>query len=297
MKAESMTVVEWQERFATEDACLDYLEKERWGVGFKCPRCSHTQYWYTSGYRLYECKQCYLQTSPTSNTIFHGTKIPLVKWFWAIYFSSVDKGGISASRLSRHLNVSWNTARFMLKRLRACMGDRDQQYLLSGLIELDEALVGGKKSGGKGPADGKARVLVACENRGERAGHLKMEVVDKTNKETVANFSSKTLQSSQDLRTDGCPTLKTLEGPHRVESLVLPPSEVCRWLPWVHVAIANLKRFLLGTYHGVSPEHLQEYLDEFCYRFNRRRFELQIPLRLTKACVSHPRLSVNSVFA
>ncbi len=297
MKAEPMTVVGWQERFATEEACLDYLEKERWKEGFTCPRCTHTEYWYTPGYRLYECKQCYLQTSPISNTIFHATKIPLVKWFWAIYFCTADKGGISDSRLSRHLDVSWKTARFILTRLRQCMGDRDQQYLLSGLIELDEALVGGKKSGGKGPADGKARVLVGCENRGKRAGYLKMQVVEKTNKDTVSDFSKKHLRVSQDVRTDGCPTLKTLEGPHRLESRVLPAKEVCRWLPWVHVAIANLKRFILGTYHGVSPQHLQEYLDEFCYRFNRRRFELQIPLRLINTCLSYPKLHANSVFS
>lgn len=297
MKAESMTLVEWQSRFATEDACLDYLEKERWREGFQCPRCTHTEYWYTPGHRLYECKQCSLQTSPTANTIFHATKVPLVKWFWAIYLCATDKGGISASRLSRQLSVSWPTARFILTRLRQCMGDRDRQYLLSGLIEVDEALVGGKTTGGKGPADGKARVLVACENKGKKAGYLKMKVVPKTNTETVAAFSKDNIHSSQDLRADGCPTLKTLEGEHRVESRVLPPQEVCRWLPWVHIAIANLKRFLLGTYHGVSEHYLQEYLDEFCYRFNRRWVEPQIPLRLTKACLSYPRLIKNPAFS
>jgi len=296
MKAESMTLSEWQTRFSTEEDCLNYLESIRWTEGFCCPKCAQTDFWYTPGYRLYECKQCKFQVSPTSHTIFHCTKVPLVKWFWAIYLCATDKGGVSSSRLSRLLKVSWNTARFMLRRIRECMADRDHQYLLSGLIELDEAFVGGKKPGGKGPADGKTRVLVACENRGKRAGYLKMKMVANTNKETVKTFSASNLQTSQDLRTDGCPTLKTLEGTHRVESQMLPGKEVCRWLPWVHVAIANLKRFLLGTYHGVSGKHLQEYLDEFCYRFNRRRFETQIPLRLLRTCLSHPHLSRESVF-
>lgn len=287
MKQKAMTLVEWQNRFHDEESCLGYLAELRWPDGFSCSHCGGKEAWYVPGHALYDCKYCRKRTSVTAGTLFHATKLPLTAWFVAIYFCAVDKGGISATRLMSYIDVSWNTARLMLAKIRQAMGDRDQGYLLSGLIELDEALVGGKKSGGKGPADGKARVLVACENRGKQAGYLKMQVVDKRNTKTVGDFARQNLQMGQDLRTDGCPTLKTLEGPHRVESLVLPPKEVCRWLPWVHIAIANLKRFLLGTYHGVSGEKLQEYLNEFCYRFNRRQWQLQIPNRLLYACLNH----------
>jgi ISXO2-like transposase domain len=114
-----------------------------------------------------------------------------------------------------------------------------------------------------------------------------MRVVEKLDGDSVKQFAKVAIEPKQDLRTDGSPTLKTLEGTHRVESQVIPPQETHKWLPWVHIAIANLKRFLLGTYHGVSGFHLQEYLDEFCYRFNRRWCELEMPNRLLPACLIH----------
>lgn len=294
MKAESMTLIEWQAKYSDERSCLFHLAELRWPEGYRCCQCNHESYYFIEGYRRFECRSCGEQTSVTAGSLFHATKLPLVKWFTAIYFVSVDKGGISASRLAKYIDVHWTTARNMLKRIRRCMADRDGQYLLSGLIELDDALVGGKTTGGKRGrgAEGKTAILVACEHdaQHQKAGFLKMTVVEHVNSEAVKDFSDNAIESGQDLRTDGSPTLKTLEGTHRVESLVIPPQETHKWLPWVHIAIANLKRFLLGTFHGVSGAHLQEYLDEFCYRFNRRWCELQIPNRLLRICLNHPPL-------
>ncbi len=291
MKAEAMTLIEWQAKYSDERTCLFHLAELRWPDGYLCSKCNHDTYYFLEGYCLFECRACGDHTSVTAGTLFHATKLPLVKWFTAIYFVSVDKGGISASRLSKYIDVDWKTARNMLKRIRLCMADRDRRYLLSGLIELDDAFVGGKTTGGKRGrgAEGKTAILVACENDAEhkKAGFLKMTVVEHVDSEAVKAFSQKAIHSSQDLRTDGSPTLKTLEGTHRVESQVVLPQETHKWLPWVHIAIANLKRYLLGTFHGVSGSHLQEYLDEFCYRFNRRWCELQIPNRLLRICINH----------
>lgn len=291
MKQEAITLLEWQARFSDEESCREHLLAIRWPEGFVCPHCEATEAWYTHGHDLYECKCCRKRTSATAGTLFHSTKIPLTYWFLALYFCAVDKGGISATRLMTYINVSWNTARLMLAKLRTAMGDRDAQYLLQGLIELDDAFVGGKTTGGKRGrgSEKKTPILVACENVAEenRAGFLKMTVVEHVDEQSVKAFAQQVIIPKQDLKTDGSHTLRTLEGEHRLEYQVVPPQESHKWLPWVHIAIANLKRFLLGTYHGVSGGRLQEYLDEFCYRFNRRWCELQIPNRLLHACLIH----------
>jgi len=284
MQQKAVTLLEWQQLFSTEEHCKQHLFELRWPEGFICPHCGHREYWYTLGHELYDCKHCRHRTSVTANTLLHSTKIPLVKWFTAIYFVAVDKGGISASRLSVYVDVSWNTARLMLAKLRKAMQDRDANYLLSGIIELDDGFVGGRGTGGKRGrgSETKTAILVACEQReeGKYAGYLKMQVVPAINQEESHGFCEQAILPNQHLKTDGSPTLKTLKTLHTVSSQVTPPKETGKWLPWVHIAIANLKRFLLGTYHGVSGERLQEYLDEFCYRFNRRSWVLQIPNRL-----------------
>lgn len=291
MKQEAISLREWQERFKDEESCREQLARIRWPEGFVCPYCEGRQAWYTGGHELYECHQCHKRTSVIAGTLFHATKIPLTSWFTAIYLMSVDKGGISATRLQVYLQISWNSASLLLSKLRKAMASQDQQYLLSGLIELDEAFIGGKTTGGKRGrgSEKKTAILVACEQDAQhkRAGFLKMKVVEKVDAQSVKAFSDAAIQPEQDLRTDGSPTLKTLEGDHRVESQAVPPQETHQWLPWVHIAIANLKRFLLGTYHGVSGFHLQKYLDEFCYRFNRRRWQLEIPGRLLHVCLNH----------
>ncbi len=284
-----ITLIEWQKQFSTEEACIEHLTKLRWPEGFVCQKCAHREAWFTPGHDLYDCKKCRYRTSVTAGTLFHSTKVSLVQWFTAIYFVAVDKGGISAERLRQYISVTWNTASSMLNKLRHAMAERDKQYFLSGLIELDDAFVGGKTTGGKRGrgSEKKTAILVACENDAQhrRAGFLKMQVVEHVDTKEVKAFSDKCITPSQDLKTDGSPTLKTLEGEHRVESKVVPPKETSKWLPWVHIAIANLKRYLLGTFHGVSGSHLQKYLDEFCYRFNRRFWLLQIPERLLVSAI------------
>ena len=109
-----------------------------------CPHCGNTTAWYTPGHGLYDWQRCRKRTSVTAGTLFHSSKLPLTYWFTAIYLVAVYKGGVSASRLEAYLGISWQSARLMLARIRQTMGDRDQQYLLSGLIELDEGFVGGK---------------------------------------------------------------------------------------------------------------------------------------------------------
>ena len=126
-----------------------------------------------------------------SGTLFHGSHLPLLKWFWALYFIGSDKGSISALRLSKLIEVNWKTARLMLTKVRAAMGHRDSLYRLSGTIELDDAFVGGKHKGKRGRgAQGKTPVIVACENKHEKAGFIAMKAFKNVNFKTVKEFVS-----------------------------------------------------------------------------------------------------------
>jgi transposase-like protein len=147
MKTESVTLLEWQERFGTEEDCLGQLIHYRWPDGFICPHCGHDKGYFIGGRHIYQCTACARQVSVTTGTIFESSKLPLMKWFWAIYLTASDKGGISALRLAQQVGVSWITAHRMLRKIRQAMGHRDSLYRLEDLIEVDDALVGGRRSG------------------------------------------------------------------------------------------------------------------------------------------------------
>lgn len=289
MKMDQVSFLEWQKLYGTEKTCVDALLAVRWPDGFHCPKCGHDAAHILTTRHLYQCTNCFHQVSATAGTIFHATKLPLVKWFWAIYLVAADKGGISALRLSKFLGVSWLSASRMLRKIRSAMGDRDGLYRLRDLIELDDAFVGGKRSGGKRGrgAEGKRTILVAVEKREKGAGFMSAQVVDTISKKTVRSFVERYIQPGQVVRTDGLFSMNSIKDSQFHESRVTPGEEVGKWLPLVHIVIGNLKKFLNGTFHGVSGSYLQEYLDEFCYRFNRRFWENELPYRLLNACLIH----------
>jgi transposase-like protein len=282
-------LLEWQKRYGTEKACAAAIAKYRWPKGFICPKCGNDSAWYITTRKVYQCSSCRHQVSVTAGTLFHSTNLPLVKWFWAIYLVAADKGGISALRLSKHIGVSWPTARNMLKKIRTAMAHRDSIYrLFNELIELDDTYVGGKKPGKRGRgATGKKPVLVAVENRGKAAGFVAMKAVETVSGETIENFLKHHLNNGQKVRTDALPAMNIVNKAHQHDKKITPPEEASSWLPLVHIVIGNMKTFLNGTFHGVTHKYLQEYLDEFCYRFNRRFWEHELPLRLLNACLSH----------
>lgn len=198
---------------------------------------------------------------------------------------------ISALRLAKQIGVSWITASRILRKIRMAMGHRDSIYRLHDLVEIDDALVGGRRSGKRGRgAEGKSAVLVAVENRGSSAGFIAMQQVP-----SVAKFVQRRLPPSQRVRSDALASLAAIGDTQHHAARVTPSDKAGEWLPWVHVAIGNLKAFLLGTYHGVSSMYLQEYLNEFCYRFNRRQWEAELPLRLLNACLTHTQVKLKTV--
>ena len=283
MQQSPTSFLEWTRKFATDEACLDELARRKWLGGFICPRCGHERAHVLERRRLRQCAACRHQSSATAGTVFEHTKLPLAKWFAAIHLIAADKGGVSALRLSKMIGVSWPTAQSMLRKLRRAMGDRERAYWLTGLVEADDALVGGKR--GRGAA-GKRPVLFAVERRGGRAGFLAAQVVDGVTHERVGEFSRR-LGDGLTVRSDAYSGLTALARDHAHEPRPTPPEKADEWLPLVHLVISNFKRFLIGTFHGVSHARLQECLDEFVFRFNRRFWEDQLPARLVEAAVTH----------
>ena len=146
-KKKELSFSRFLKRFSTEKACADYLYQIKWPEGFVCPKCGCREHYPVQGYGRYQCKHCRHQTSLTANTVMHRTHLPLTKWFWAIYLVACDKRGISALALSGKIEVCYETAWYMLRRIRGAMEMRDQQYYLEGIVEFDDSYFGAKIKG------------------------------------------------------------------------------------------------------------------------------------------------------
>jgi len=288
VEQEGMTLLEFQKRFATEEACRDHLFRLRWPDGYRCPRCGHGQYYFHRTRRLYECKACRYQVCLTAGTVFHDTRTPLMKWFWMIFLMARPKSGISMLSLQRMLAIrSYKTVWTMGHKIRKAMADRDAHYKLGGLVEMDDSFFGARKPGNRGRgASGKEPVIVSVENRGKKAGFAKMRRVDKVDARNIRSIADDGFGDGTVMRTDGLHaywTLKGWRGTHE-QVIVGTGKKASILLPWVHTLLANLKGNIRGVYRGVSGKHLQRYLDEFCYRFNRRFWEAQLFDRILTAC-------------
>ena len=176
----------------------------------------------------------------------------------------------------------------MGQKIREQMSHSDIKTVLSGHVEIDEAYVGGKRSGKRGRgAAGKQPIFVAVERRGNHAGFMAATTAKEITKDTVRDFLQHHLPPGQEVKTDALPALNSTAEDHEHQKKVTPPDEAGVWLPMVHIIIGNLKTFLNGTFHGVSHRYLQDYISEFCYRFNRRFWEHELPMRLLNACLAH----------
>jgi transposase-like protein len=294
-KYKDMGFFQFQNKFRTEKACWKYLLRTRWPTGFVCPRCGHDKAGFHSRRRLLQCKRCRYQTSVTAGTVFHKTRTPLRTWFWFIFLMSSQKTGVSIQGLQRLLGIkSYKTAWTMAHKIRKAMADRDSSYQLAHLVEMDDSYFGGSGRGPRGRAtESKAPVLVAVENRGKKPGYLAMRVVDSLRKDHVTHFAQTKITKGQEVLTDGFASYLALSDcSYELQMRLANDGEnPSNRLPWVHTVIANVKSMLRGAHHGVSRKHLQRYLDEFSYRFNRRYWPSELFNRLLKAAVVAPAIS------
>ena len=287
-RKQDLSIPKFQELFNTEQACHDYLFKLKWPNGFVCSKCEHNEYYFVKKNSLYQCKCCKKQHSVTAGTLFHGSHVSLRQWFWAIYLISRDKRGYSAVALKNALNVSYPTAWLMLQKIRTAMANKDEDYILSGIIVIGDAFFGGKTEGkkrGRGTEQSNVLVNVSVTEKNQPL-FVKMQVVENMKKEQVLPAVQGMVESGAILRSDAHRTLANLEGyQHQVIIASKDKDKAKQVLHWVNVVISNAKSAILGTYHGLPDKHIQKYLDEYCYRFNRRFCEHQIFSKLVKACV------------
>lgn len=260
-------IKELEDRFATEQACRDYLFELRWPDGFRCPRCDHRKVWAMSGY-LFRCASCGYKCSITSGTIFEGTRKPLIFWFRTIWWVTSQKNGASAKNVQRMLELgSYKTAWVWLHKLRRAMV-RPGRDRLSGTVEVDETYIGGKKPGKRGRgAEGKTLVAVAVEDKAEnKIGRIRLGIIQDASSASLTSFAQQCIENDSIIRTDDWTGYNDLKSSGYFHEAVKSND-----LKIAHLVISLLKRWLLGTHQGaVSHEHLAYYLDEYTFRFNRR---------------------------
>lgn len=261
--------------FADDEACLDYLDWLRWREGWSCPACAGQRGWRLASGR-WECAACGRQSSATAGTIFHRTRTPLTVWFAAAWQLTSQKHGISALGLQRVLGLgSYQTAWAMLHRYRQAMV-RPGRGRLQGEVEVDETYVGSEEEGTYGrQVQRRAIVAIAVEVREPRGfGRVRLQRVPDVTSASLVPFVCDAVEPGSRVLTDGWASYNPIEGHgYEREKVVITasgdPAHVS--MPGVHRVASLLKRWLLGTHQGaVAPEHLDAYLNEFAFRFNRR---------------------------
>lgn len=268
------TLAEFEARFATEAACRAYLVRLRWPDGFRCPRCGGATAWPVRAV-LWQCAACGRQTSVTAGTIFQDTRTPLTQWFRAMWWVTNSKAGTSALTLQRLLGLgSYQTAWAWQHKLRRAMV-RPGRDRLAGQIEVDESFVGGVGGAEGRSTQTKALIVVAAEEVGRGIGRIRMRRIPNASAVNLGAFIHDVIEPGSEVHTDGWhgyDRVKASGYRHRVTYLRGDAELAMDQLPRVHRVVSLLKRWLLGTHQGaVSHGHLDYYLDEFTFRFNRRR--------------------------
>ena len=298
--AKELSLIDFIELFGSEEKCISYLFNTRY-PNYSCKKCHGTRLSaITTRPHQYYCKDCHTQISVLKSTLFENSKISLNKWFLAIFLTSRDKRGVSALTLSRELSIGLPTAIEMLRELRVLMAKRDQVYKLSGMIEIDEFFIG--SSGGKqGRGTSKNKVIIALSHQTVAKNketdefievyrdstselfqessdyeilnipmYCKMMVTESLDKKTINQFVTDNIEVDSLIVTDKYRGYsKLVETGNQHTAIEFNPDD--NQYHHLHIVISNLKSFVLGTYHGLGAEYLQSYLDEFCYRFNRRK--------------------------
>src|SRR5271166_405668 len=266
--------------YGTDDDCLDYLEWLRWPGGFVCPDCGHAGGWRLGDGRV-KCGGCGSRTSVTAGTIFDKTRTPLTVWFHACWLFATAKDGISAQHLQRVLEISsYQTAWAMLHRLRSALV-RPGRDRLSGTVEVDETYIGGEEPGLRGGRQRGKKVLtgIAVEVREPKGiGRCRMAPLDDASGDTLGTFVTENVQPGATVITDGWAAYRAISGkgyqhrPINQKAARAAGEDPDSLLPGVHRVASLCKRWLLGTHQGsVDAAHLPAYLNEFVFRFNRRR--------------------------
>ena len=298
----SMTVRQFRRKFRTERDCLKYLNERKWPDGFRCPRCNNDRSYLIESRKLYQCTLCRHQTSVTAHTIFHRTRKPLRDWFWAIFLVATRTTGSSARQLQYDLDLSYQTAWTWCHKIRKAMEDRDTGYLLRGMIELDDTYIGGKKKPGKRGrgARGKVPVMVTVESRPKGVGHVALSKMEPFSSQQTKLFLQNKVINDSFITSDGLHLYSPLAECFNLAQIPVGNGQrAVEIFPDVHRIIARLKTWLRGTHFHVSKKHLNRYLSEFSYRFNRQFKHRRATIfdRLVAACCSTQTITYRQLVA
>lgn len=269
------TMQDFIDRFATEEACRQYVSTVRWNGTPRCPYCGTSELWEIRR-SLLKCKSCRRDISITAGTSFGDSRIPLRLWFQTLWCVVSQKHGVSALGLARVLGIKrYETAWFLLRRIRGAMV-RPGRERLSGLVEVDEVFLGGVRPGKRGRgALGKVLVLVAVEDKDEAGiGRIRITIIPDATVVSLRKAIESMVEPGSTIRTDelsSYPSIAKYGYQHiAMKGRASVPGEDPT--PLVHRIASLLKRWLLGTHHGrIEETYLQEYLNEFVFRFNRRK--------------------------
>ena len=274
-----MSLPEFLQCFGTEAACIEAVRRARWPDGFSCPRCSGSAHCVIagSGRSLFQCHACHRQTSATAGTLFDSTKLPLTKWFLAIYFISQAKTGMSALELKRHIGVSYPTAWLMHHKLMTAMATREEQHLLSGDVQVDDAYLGGERAGGK-PGRGsenKVPFVAAVSLNGQgNPLYVKVSPVSGFTSDAISKWANSSLVPGTRVLSDGLGCFAAVTEAGCVHTVEVVGPRKPRDLPqfkWVNTVLGNLKTMISGAYKAFGyVKYAHRYFGAFAYRFNRR---------------------------
>lgn len=262
----SLSLFEFQEQYTSSDDCLKYLAEMKWKEGFKCRKCGHTHSCDGKAAHSRQCTSCRYVESPTAQTLFHKVKFDLLKAFYIVYFVATNKKGITSTELSRKLNLRqktcWSFKRKVMKAMKS-----SENHKIESDAEVDETVFGGQEEGVRGRKNtNKKLAVVAIEKKKKGVSRLYVRVIPKASAEHLGDFMkthiSKDAQVKTDLWTGYAPLEKDF-----VNMIRTPSGKKGKNFPEMHRVIMNLKAWIRGTHHHVKD--LQDYLDEYCYRFNR----------------------------
>lgn len=280
----SMSLFDFQRRFPDEESCYEYLVREKWSKGFSCSQCGHTHY--CGAIRNYDrqCTKCRYVESPTARTLFHQVKFPLLKAFYIVYFVSTTKGGIASTELARKLELRQKTAWLFKRKVMKAMKSSGH-YPIGDEAEVDEFVVGGQEGQVRGRKN-KSKKLVVCAVEKKRGGISRFyaKVIDHASSTELGAFMRKTLKPTCRIKTDKWSGYKPLKS--EFENLYQVSSgKKGENFPHLHRSIMMFKSWLRGTHHSVRD--LQDYIDEYAYRFNRANMKGGIFDNLMKRMMAH----------
>lgn len=267
---------EFLEKYGTEEQCRQALYQLRWPAGYVCPECGNTTGCELKSRPIYQCHKCHHQTSLTAGSIFHGTKLPLKKWFLAIYLLTQRKKSTSALQLSREIGVNYNTAWKLKHKLMQVMMEHQSEEKLSGRIEIDDAYLGGEQPGKRGRGSRNKVPFVAAVETTQDGRPMKIQLrrIRGFRGTEIAHYAKASLAAHSTVFSDGlyCFSAVTNAGCDHVAIVTGGgrKSAQLSTFKWVNTMLGNVKNALLGTFHAIREKHVPRYLAEFEYRFNRR---------------------------